>query len=270
VRWSFPLRLIVTTEERNQKMSLRKHGLKVLGLSFLTALSLMALSAGGAQAANFFLILNAAETILSNLHATASGEIDLLGVLLIPELNFEVSCHKFTVKEGLILTDGVAHVQLLFETCLIDEIKNKVTGLLTELPKCKVYETAMDEELNLNAGNILAAALILVIKHEFKVGEKTESKIELLAHPKEAGGRFATLFFNELCPVPLESPISGLLTLEAHLGGHQVKQLLREALPNLTLGSLIFGSGAGRPALLDGAAWVFLTGAHEGLKWGIC
>jgi len=248
-------------------MSFRKHRLKVLGLSFLAALSLMALSAGGAQAG--YLILNASG-VASELHATASGEIDLLGVLLVPDLNFEVVCHEFEVKEGLILTGGVAHAKLLFKNCLIYEIKNKVTGLLTELPKCKVYETSMDEELNLNAGNALAEGLVLVIKHEFKVGEKTESKIELLAHPKEAGGRFATLFFNELCPVPLESPISGLLTLEAHLGGHQVKQLLREALPNLTLGSLIFGSGAGRPALLDGAAWVFLTGAHEGLKWGIC
>jgi len=252
-------------------MSLRKHGLKVLGLSFLAALSLMALNAAGAQAANFFLILNAAETVLSNLHATAGGEIDLLGVLLVPDLNFEVVCHKLKVIEGLILTDGVGHVHILFETCLIYEIKNKVTGLLTELPKCKVYETSMDEELNLNAGNALAEGLVLVIKHEFKVGEKTESKIELLAHPKEAGKPFSTLWFNELCPVPLESPVSGLLTLEAHLGGHQVKQLIREALPNLQLGNLVFGNpGSPHAASLDGAAWVFLTGAHEGLKWGIC
>jgi len=244
-------------------MCLGKRRFKVLGLSFLAALSLMALSAGGARAANFFLILNAAETVLSNLHATGSGEIDLLGVLLIPDLNFEIVCHKFTVKEGLILTDGVAHAKLLFETCLIDEIKNKITGLLTELPKCKVYESAMDEELNLNAGNIPAEGLLLVKLHKFEGGEK----IELLAHPKEAGGRFATLFFNELCPVPLESPISGLLTLEMHLGGHQVKQLLRESEVGLTLGSLSF---LGSQAVLDGAVWVFLAGAHEGLKWGIC
>jgi len=236
---------------------------RAFGLSFIAALSLMALSAAGAQAANFFLILNAAETILSNLHATASAEVDLLGVLLVQKANFEISCHKFAVKEGLILTDGVAHAKLLFETCLIDEIKNKITGLLTELPKCKVYESAMDEELNINPGNILAEGLILVIKHEFTGG----SKIELLAHPKEAGGRFATLFFNELCPVPLESPISGLLTLEMHLGGHQVKQLLRESEVGLTLGSLSF---LGSQAVLDGAVWVFLAGAHEGLKWGIC
>jgi len=247
-------------------MSLRKHGLKAFGLVFLAALSMMALGATGAQAG--FLILNASG-VASELHATASGEIDLLGSLLVQKLNFEVDCAKFKVTEGLLLNNGVGHGSFLFEECLAYEIENKITKVkLTLLKNCKVYETEMKEELGLEPGFVNAEALFLVIKHEFEPGK---TKTEILAHPKEGSTIFATLWFSELCPVPLRSPVSGLLTLEVHLGGHQVKQLLREALPKLKLGTLTFGEGGGaHEAQLDGAVWVFLTGAHEGLKWGIC
>src|SRR5262245_22745193 len=105
-------------------MILGNYGLKALGLSLFAAIGLLAIGAAGASATTGELkILNAAETTLTELHATLSGEVDLLSVLHVPAINLEMDCTGFEVQEGLYLaTDNVGHVKLLYSGCLIYQL----------------------------------------------------------------------------------------------------------------------------------------------------
>ncbi len=243
-------------------MSLRKHGLKALSLTFFAALAFMAITAAGASATTGkVLILNAAETVLSELHATFGGEIDLLGVLLVAPINLEIDCHKFTVQEGLYLTSGHdLDGKLLFEECLV--YQHTPLSILSE---CEVYPTAADRTAGTNKGKVLAEALLLILKHTGAGGEK----VIVIADPKVAGGLFSKLFFKN-CPAGASADVKGNLALLAHdgFGTHLVKHLFQEAAEPFKLGNqLKYGESN---ASIVGSVWVFLTGEHANRKWGLC
>jgi hypothetical protein len=235
-------------------MSLRKHGLKALGLSFLAALSLMAIGAAGAQANGAFLVGGA--NIPAGLVVNATGEVDLLGVLLVPDLNIEIDCKKFKVKSGTLLTGGVGHAELLYEEC--EEYGTKPSLVL--LTECEIYESKMDEELHLNQGNILAKGLLLVVLHKEADGKE-------IALVEATGAPFALIFLPG-CNGVEHATVNGSVLFERHLGGDQVKHLVREVAASLRLSALLaFGT---HDAFLDGAVWVSLTGAeHLNKAWGI-
>jgi hypothetical protein len=242
-------------------MSLRKHGLKALGLTFFAALALMAISAPGASATatGALLILNAAKTVLTELHATLSGSIDLLGVLHVSAINLEIHCNKFKVEEGLYLATGaeahVGHGKLLYSECLLYQLSP-----LVHLAGCEVYPTAADRTAGTNKGHITAAALLTVLKG----GAKPVVRVK----PSVAGGNFAHLFFKN-CPTGATALISGGLTLLAHDGptNHLVKHLFEEATGANKFDQLKYGLN---DANILGSVWVELTGAHAGLEWGLC
>ncbi len=248
--------------ERNSNMSLRNHGLKALSLTFFAALVFMAISAAGASATTGkVLILNAAETVLSELHATFGAEVDLLLVLLIVPINLEIDCHKFTVQEGLYLTSGHdIDAKILFEECLV--YQHTPLSILSE---CEIYPTAADRTAGTNKGKFLVEALLLVLKHTGAGGEK----VIVIAEPKVAGGNFSKLFYKN-CPAGASADIKGKLALLAHdgFGTHLVKHLFQEAAEPFRLGNQIkYGESN---AVVAGSIWVFLIGEHLNRKWGLC
>jgi hypothetical protein len=232
-------------------MSLRK----ALGLTFFAALALMAISAPGASATTGELkILNAAETVLSELNATLGGEVDLLGVLHVPAINLEIHCVKFTVKEGVYLaSDNVGHAKLVYHECKVYQLSP-----LSELVGCKVYPTAADKAAKTNAGLIEAKGLLLVLLHTNAGGSKPVVRAKEIHAP----------FFFENCPTGATALVTGGLTLLAHDGPetHLVKHLFQEATGNFKLDQLKYGLN---DANILGSVWVFLEGEHAGRKWGI-
>jgi hypothetical protein len=251
----------VTNERKGiTSMSLRKHGLKALGLTFFAALALMAISAPGASAIETgkLLILNAAKTVLTELHASFTASIDLLGVLHVPVINLEIHCTTLTTHNGLYLTAGepqVAHVTLLYSGCTLYQLSP-----LSLLAGCEVYPTAADRTAGTNAGKIYAEVLLTVLKGG--------AKPLLRAKPKVAGGNFAHLFFKN-CPIGATALISGGLTLLAHDGptNHLVKHLFEEATGTNKKDQLKYGLN---DANILGSIWVELTGGHATLEWGLC
>jgi hypothetical protein len=235
-------------------MSLRKHGLKVLGLGLLAAVGLMAFSATAAQAV--WLESGATITGLKN----ATGEVDLLGVFDVPERNVEIDCAAFKVKKGEILGNGhangsnIAHVELLYESCTV----NGISPLTADTP-CEVYETQVDRENSTNPGNLLAKGLATIID----MGGTKYVEVEGTLEAEEV---FARIWSRNCLALPNGTKVKGLVTLDLHEGSttNRVKQLVQVA--NLTLfpNKLKYGIN---PALLLGAVWVKL---ESGNPWGVC
>jgi hypothetical protein len=216
-------------------MSLKKHGLKALGLTFFAALALMAISAPGASAtAGELLILNAAGTVSSELNATLTGKVDVLGVLDVPAINLEIDCTAFTVEEGTYLaSDNTGHGKLLYSGCTA----YGTTPHLLALAGCEIYPTAADRTAGTNKGHITAAALLLILLHTGASGNKTI----VIAKPS-AGGLFTKIFFKN-CPTGTSADVTGELALLLNTTGHKIEHL--------------------------GSVWVSLTTTHLGLSWGI-
>jgi hypothetical protein len=242
-------------------MSLRK----ALGLTFFAALALMAISAPGASATTgALLILNSAENTLSELHATLGGEIDKPGEVLVEgelhvaAINLVIACDKFTVQEGLYLaTDHIGHAALLYEDCKIYQLSPKVNL------NCEVYPSAADRTAGTNKGKIKATGLLLVLKHTGTDGNKNVVRVKSIS---------AHMFFK-LCPTGNLALVTGKVTLLTTTGGngqHAVKHLFEPAggTFNLDKDQLLYGESS--VATILGSVWIFLTGGHNGLKWGLC
>lgn len=227
-------------------MSFRKHGLKVLGLSVMAALSLMAFSVSVVQGA--WLENGATITGLKN----AKGEIDTLGILEVPALNSKIDCTAFKVNPGVILGSAeasepnIAHVGLLYEGC-----KGYTTsgGTLTLQSKCLLFETQVDRNALTNAGNILATALFEIITHN---GAKY---IKVTAHSK--------IWSEECVNIPNGTLVTGNFVMQ--LGAASVtKQLVSVSDLALFPNNLKFGINE---AKLQGTVWVELESSNP---WGIC
>lgn len=146
-------------------MSFKKHGLKVLSLSIMAALGLVAFSVSAAQAAHLYRENGVTITGLKNV----TGIVDVLGKLEIPKLKSEIDCNKFKVTSGVILGNGhadgsnVGHGELLYEEC------KGFSGLLGETltlqANCKLFETQAERNADTNSGNIVAKALFLFQLH---------------------------------------------------------------------------------------------------------
>src|SRR6188472_959905 len=104
-------------------MSIRRNGLKVLGLSFVAVLGLMAFMAVGAQAEESggkWTYLNGATLETLPNEQGLGGELDSAdGTLLtkIAGVTVEFLCTAFTVTEGKLLTGGTALGSLKFSGC---------------------------------------------------------------------------------------------------------------------------------------------------------
>ncbi len=251
----------VTNDEREiTSMSLRKHGLKALGLTFFAALALMAITAPGASAtAGKLLILNAAGTLTSELAAELTGSLDLLGVLDVTAINLEIECTAFTVALGDYLVGGSGHAKLLYSGCLVYGTN---PSLVAVGGGCTVYPTAADRTAETSKGHITAEALLLVLQHTGVDG----NKVVINADPVAEGGTLFTKIFFKNCNAA-SAEIKGGVTLLLHTSAHQIKHLFQEATGAFKLKQLLYGLNN---ANILGGAWIELTGAHAGRGWGLC
>jgi hypothetical protein len=228
---------------------MRKHITKILGLSLMAALGLMAFTAVGAQAEVSAKVL----VLHAELEAsvTATG---LLGRLLVPALKLEIHCEKSTVPSGTVLKDGIIHIVVLFELCLKIFKYNTTTGALEEeLSACLISNGG--EKHHITATFLLRALLHKGVVYGIAEGTGEEKL-------------FTEVKFKECAVTGAAVKIKGTYGLEV-TQGEQVELLLTpgsSALQTLLGTALKFGAN---PAFIDeGVAHATLTGAHLGCKWG--
>jgi hypothetical protein len=251
-------------------MSLRKHGLKVFGLSIMAALGLMALSASAALATDSGVFLENGTAITSL--KTATSEVDVLNQIEIPNSNVEIDCTGFNVAQGDLLgsgvgeTAGVGHVELLYTGC-----KGYALSPLAEQKNCKLYETALSKAKKENGGNIVAKGLALVFLYEktalqTEMGEQGTPYVRLHGVPNGGINVISQIFTEGCVGIPDGIKITGLqvfkVTLVENANGH----LLLVEMADLTLfpNEMRYGENE---MLFLGSTWVKLG---NGQKLGIC
>jgi len=101
-----------------------KHWLRAFGLSIMAALGLMAFTAAAAQAGNGLFTVGGSAAAGQSI----TGEIKVLGELLVPARNLKIVCHK-----GQILSATLGHKvglgNVKFEECLVLDLEgNPISG----------------------------------------------------------------------------------------------------------------------------------------------
>lgn len=165
-------------------MSSARKGIRILGLSLLTALAAMAFTAGAAQAIEFSLSSKTftADGVASETFLGSAGS----GALITAESKLEFHCTTGAVT-GTVLLGGTVHAHVLFNGCAV--VGNKL---------CVIYPTAADRTANTNAEKILAEGLGEVILHGSVYWAKFSS------------ASFSTIFLSKkACTLPPENVVSG-------------------------------------------------------------
>ncbi len=240
-----------------------KHAAKLLGLAAVAALGAMALAASAQAVAPGFLInLESVGT----LKATFSGEQVGRGALLVPGLNFEINCEKFTVDEGLINSSTDAKSILLYTECTTLSIPKESP----EEIHCHVAEPIKAEALILPAEILSGAAALLA--------EKIKALIRLWL-PNAAKP------LTEECILPNDNVVTGEICLRLDGNNSSILEVLTsqaisgECKERKTLEALGEDIGGGfkdklkygaQEVFVDGTARLSLTGVHKGLFLGVC
>ncbi len=236
-------------------MNLKKHGLKVLGVSLIAALGLMAIGAVGAQAAGEWKIggKTMSELGLASETYTAKLEPGVNALYLVKTLNIEIKCSTIHVLLGDILPSGIVDLKLTFLGCKVFDDSAKES----ELTACSIKSAGQATEV-IETQQIKG----LIILH----GGKNYS----LTTPS-SGLTFTTVeLIGASCAPKGSYPIAGTTVVEI---GAEAKELLLtpvkepEALFPEVSGKkdgLKFGENK---AFLAGAAVAELTGAKKGSAW---
>jgi hypothetical protein len=224
-------------------MNYGKQGLKVLGLSLLAALGLMAFGVSGASASGSFLIEGLGAPWEATI--TGAGENLLESRFIVLPLNIEIFCHLATAT-GTIKNTGHGHATLTFSECLTVGIDSNVVHTL------KGSVCTLEE-------NIIAKVLALVFLH-------TNGAPYILLSPLD-GLTFAEVG-GEPCIPGAKIKGSQVLSI-SNSGGDDVTKLISTKIANYSTlfpsDSLKYGINA---ATLTADANVSLSGAHVGRKWG--
>ncbi len=228
-------------------MKLRKHGLKALGLSFIAALSLMALTAAGAQAAGEWKIETKTMTELGLTEEAIKGKLEtgVKNILLVKTLNVNISCAAVdTSANAKILKGGTLTGSLIFLTCKVfaDEAGEP------ELTACGTKSTGAA------AGEIQTVAV---------TGEIILSGGENFVLVKPVSGTtFTTVeLTGASCAAKGTYPITGTTVVKL---GVEAKELLLTPIKEFTGDGLKFGENK---AFLFGAAIAELNGAKLTKIW---
>jgi hypothetical protein len=231
-----------------------RHGIKVLGLSLIAALGLMAFAAS-AQAGEYTINEGGVHKTFTE-HGIASESVEgtvAHGTLLVPGLGLTILCTGGTFS-GTVLLGGTAHASILFSGC--EGIPNGTV--------CKPFETKAKMETNLTAdkGFIAASGLGQIILHEGKHYLLVENTTE-----------FTTIYWPKLCALTLENVVKGSYVfelptaLELGLVNQTIVPLLQEVIEKLFPKDLL--SYSNQPAWLHpGTATAHLSGALKGKFWG--
>jgi hypothetical protein len=258
--WGECSSLAVTTSERNtKKMNQRKHGARLLGLLVVAALGVMAFAASAQAVVPGFLI---AKKAVGALKATAVGAQEGVGTMLVPGLNFKLSCTTMTTDAGNVEGNLIGSATLLYSGC--------TTLSITKSPEeihCHVKEPITATGILLPAELTSGAFAVLA--------EKIKALITL--HLKNT-----PVLGTDPCVLPLDNTVTGEVCFEIKAATNDtVKPLAytdatvqckeRPALEALTEGAGVkdvvkYGA---QTVTLDGAAELSLTGAHAGLTLGV-
>jgi len=238
-------------------MSQGRHGIKILGLSLLAALGLMAFAAS-AQAGEWLINTGvggthktftehgiASETVLGTVAA---------GKLLVPSLSLTVLCTGGTFT-GTILLGGTAHASVLFSGCEAEGI-----------PVCKPFETTAKMETNLTAdkGFISASGLgeLLLMggKHYLLVSSTEAAPFTKIEWPKICALTLLNKVFGNYV---FELPTALQLGLVDQTIVPLLEEVMKELFPNDVL------TYVNQAAWLHpGTATAHLSGALKGKFWG--
>jgi hypothetical protein len=215
-------------------------------------LGVMAMSAGSAQAALSWLVLDSNGANPKELKASLVGEKDSADITLLSKLlgkKFTITCNNLefegvSLEVGGKLSEGS---KMVYTGC---ELYNK--GTLEEPLGCHLK----------SAGQPVGT----ITTHELK-GELVSGGSEVRIEPKTAGGPFTTMLTEE-CALPESNPIRGVLYLkdcEKAMLVHAVKHLIEQG----PLTAMWVGSHTAEhlEISIDGSVWLKLSGAHAGLKW---
>lgn len=229
--------------------------LGLLGLCAIV-LGMMAMSAGAAQAALSWLVLNSAKTTATELKAQLVGKNDSFYLKLLTKLlgkNFEISCTNFelvgvNLEAGGTLTTGG---KLKFTGC---EAYSGVEPL-----GCKVHSAGA--AAGTVESNKVKGTLVLI----------GEVMVQIQPETGETLGTFLT----EGCVMPESNPVKGVLYVrdceqliiicDINTLVHKVEHLIvPDSFTSLYIGS---HSAEHLQTSIDGSVWVKLGGAHAGLSW---
>jgi hypothetical protein len=243
-------------------MKHHKHGARLLGLLVVAALGVMAFAASAGAVAPGFLINKKA---VGALLATVTGVQEGVGTMLVPGLNFKLSCTTMTTDVGAIESNTSAIVTLLYTGCS--------TLSITKSPE--EIECHPAEPITAT-GVVLPAELKKPVLDEPAVlVEKIQAliKYHLFLPPPNLG--------IDPCVLPLDNTLTGEFCFEIKLATNDtVKPLLYtdanvECLERVVLEG---AQGVGvkdtvkygaQPVTFDIAAVLSLTGAHSGLTLGV-
>jgi hypothetical protein len=226
-----------------------RKGIKILGLSLVAALSMMAVTAAGAQAAGELKVNGA--VLGAGLEAEISGT-GAEGQLLVPGLGLTILCTSglILIKVGNLanMAHGTAHV--LYHGCHV--VGDKF---------CKIYPTHLDRLMKTNAGLILATGLGLVIVNggrHFAVA--SAASFTNILYTEEEG-----------CTLPSETEVGGsagfrIDTPTTESTSHQVLDINSTEEGEIGV-SLLYGE---EPSTIDGGnATGSLVGTYAGLNFSL-
>jgi len=236
-------------------MRLGKQKSGLLGLLALAAVGAMALAASAQAIAPGFLINGKA---VGALLATVGAEQEGVSTMLVPGLNFKLSCTTVSVDEGAIESNTVAKVIFLHKGCSTLSISKSPE----EIP-CEVVEPIKTEALFLGAE--------LIDGRKAALGEEIKGLLKLT----KVGD------LTKECILPFDNTVTGdeCWDIVPAADGTSVSMETNATLEckeRPTLGSLAEGAGVkdvlkygAQTITLDSKVRLFLTGAHKGLSLGV-
>jgi len=228
-----------------------RRSIKILGLSLLAAVSVMAVTAAGSQAANFR--INGAALTANETVAGTGAE----GELLVPGLGLKINCTSSAIAGTLELA-GMAKAVVTFSTCTV--LENKF---------CTVYPTALDREKQTNKGKLVADGL-----GQLQLDEKVHYlKVEGLT----VGGvlqPFTTVYFGGAgCTLPQPNDIGGTTSFKLPTAltesVNQSLSVVETEAEEKLFGAVGLTYGKEPASIMGGAVTnLHLTGANVGKTFG--
>jgi hypothetical protein len=228
-------------------MKHRKHGARLLGLLAVAALGVMAFAASAQAVVPAFLVAALGATkLLTSINAVQIG----VGTMLVPGLNFRLSCKKLTLDEGVIENNNDAKGVLLYTGCTTLD-----NTTLSEI-SCEVVEPIKAEALFLPAEDVFNEPAVLA------------ENIKALIRLTKVGD------LTKPCVLPEDSTVTGQVCLRIVPFTNGTANPWVET--SATLQELCKGGGVkdvlkygGQPATIDGSAEVFGIFEHAGRALGV-
>lgn len=232
-------------------MSHSKFGLRTFGLCLLATLSLMAVTATGAQANGHWFV----NLVLLNgnigVDALEGIDVSLVSTFGAGSTAIKILCGKLLVHNGIQSSNGSGSGTLLFSSC-VTYINNVLK------PNCNPV------------GTIESNVKSLLIKHNNDSYILFSPNTELV---------FTTIILGELCAAGEELEVTGHVVAECgKLGASETwthedceNEKVEHEIRQVPSALLLFGDAlelGGRAASLSGDAKLILKSPHHNVKWG--